>query len=404
EIDWMAEGGAMLAEDLLGYPGVGLQRANIFLADPDQQLNRWTEGDAKSYYGQGYLLNRYIFDRLGPEFYHQLSTAPETGLAAVDAIAAQNGVDTSGIDIWLDWLAAQAIQDIENVPEQYRLNLEGLVSPLMTPLNAFSVELDETVNQFAADYYRFEGDDGYTVRFEGAGSVPVIGESAASGSKMWISDRANFRHMRLTRSLDLRDLETATLEYDVYHEIESGYDFAYVFASQDGGETWDSLTASGMQGPDPDDDPSNSALSDRFYTGKSDGWVRERIDLSAYAGQEIMIRFAYITDLIYTEGGIAFDNIAVPEIGFYDDAETVKEGWEAEGFELTTSTIPQNWYLQLITYSDGLPKVRRLPMPSGNEVEFFISPSEVEDGAILIVSASAPKTLHPARYKLDISG
>jgi hypothetical protein len=218
EIDWMAEGSAMLAEDLVGYPGVGQRRANLYLANPDQQLNRWPEESATTYYGQGYLLNRYIFDQLGSEFYHRLSSRPEAGLRAIDAVAEEYGTGESGIDIWLDWLVAQAIHDQEGAAERFRFTLDGLDIAAMTALDSFPVELEETVGQFAADYYQIKGDDDLTIRFEGSTFVPVMGEPAASGDTMWVSDRANFRHMTLTRALDLRNEVSAALEYDVFHD------------------------------------------------------------------------------------------------------------------------------------------------------------------------------------------
>jgi immune inhibitor A len=403
EIDWAAEGAAMLAEDLLGYPGVGLRRANMFLSEPDQQLNRWTDEDAKPHYGQGYLLSRYIFDRLGSELYLQLSSTPETGLGAIDTIAKENDLEISGIDIWLDWLAALAIHDRDNLPDRYAIELDGLDVVAMTGLNDLPVKMEETVSQFAADYYLIEGGQNLAISFEGNSFVPVIGQPAASGDQMWLSDRANFRHMQLTRSFDLRDVESAALEYSVYHDIEAGYDFAYLFVSEDGGQNWLPLLAENMKGLDPEDDPSNSALTDRFYSDQSDGWLEERVDLTPYAGQVIQVKIAYITDLIYTKGGIAFDNISVPEIGFYDDGESLAEGWETQGFERVTASIPQSWHLQLITFPDGNPVVQHLDLSPENTLELKIPASETPGDAILIVSATAPKTLLPAHYKLALS-
>jgi immune inhibitor A len=407
EIDWVAEGSAMLAEDLNGLAGVGLRRGNMFLTDPDQQLNSWTDGDATSYYGQGYLLNRYIYDRLGPAFYHQLTSNPETGLRAIDAVANENGLAFSGIDIWLDWLAALAVHDRDNVPEEYIFDLDGLDQVAMMLLDEFPVELEETVNQFAADYYQIVGDEDLTITFEGSSLVPILGTEAASGDQMWVSPRANLRHMHLTRPLDLRNVEAAALSYSVFHDIEAGYDYGYVLVSEDGGQSWDPLVASNMQGDDPSDDPSQSALTGRFYTGQSDGWVEEQIDLTPYAGKEILMRFAYVTDLIYTLGGLAIDNISVPEIGLYDDGEDFLAGWDAQGFERVTASIPQKWHLQLITFPEGSPeggpKVQLLELSTENELELELSAEEAAAGSILIVSASAPRTLEPAHYRLTVA-
>ena len=49
------------------------------------------------------------------------------------------------------------------------------------------------------------------------------------------------------------------------------------------------------------------------YTGVSDGWVDERIDLSAYAGSEIEIRFEYVTDTTLQKPDFAIDDVAITE-------------------------------------------------------------------------------------------
>jgi hypothetical protein len=270
-------------------------------------------------------------------------------------------------------------------------------------LDDLPVQLEETVNQFAADYYRLSNGEDLELGFEGSMLVPILGTTAASGDQMWFANRGNFRHMHLTRSFDLSDVETATLAYSVYHDIEAGFDFAYVFVSDDGGITWDPLVAPNMQGTDPADDPSQSALAERFYTGRSNGWRSEQIDLTPYSGKPTMIRVAYVTDLIHTQGGIAFDNISVPEIGFFDDGEQYMEGWKANGFERVTASIPQTWHLQLITFQGGKPKVQRLSLTPENTLAMEIPMDGSTDAPILIVSASAPMTLEPAHYRLSIT-
>ena len=80
DADWEVEGSAELAEELAGFPGSGISLANLFLSEPDQQLNGRSESDALTHYGQGYLLNRYIYDRFGAEFFRQFAASPKTGL------------------------------------------------------------------------------------------------------------------------------------------------------------------------------------------------------------------------------------------------------------------------------------------------------------------------------------
>jgi immune inhibitor A len=229
----------------------------------------------------------------------------------------------------------------------------------------------------------------------------LMDSEPASGHWMWAANRANYSHATLTRPVDLTGVDEATLNYHVYYDIETGYDFAYLFVSEDDGQTWQPLVAQNMAGPEAD--PSESALADRFYTDRSEQWLAEQVDLTPYAGQEILIRFAYVTDPILTMGGIAIDNIAIPEIAFYDDVETTSAGWTGLGFERLTAAIPQQWHLQLITFPGGIPQVETLPLSSEQTVSHLVDLAANDGEAILIVAASAPMTLEPAHYRLGIS-
>jgi hypothetical protein len=403
EEDWFVEGGAMLAEDLAGFSDIPQARGSLFLENPDQQLNSWTDGNTIPYYGQGYLVNRFLYDRLGKELYQQFIFNEEPGLAAVDAVAGANQLDLTGHQLWLDWLAAMALRDAADVPEEYRWEGPELGEIATTLVNNLPVSIETTVNQYAADYYELPSSGEVTIQFTGTPTVSLMGNEAMSGDHVWYAQRANDSNPRLTRAVDLREVSTAALEYQVYADIETGYDFAYVSASVDGGRTWQSLEADGMQGLAPEDDPSNSALTARFYTGRVGEWVRESIDLTPFAGQEILLRFEYVTDPILTFGGFALDDIAITEIGFLDDAESLDGGWLAEGFTRATTEVPQNWCLQLIRFdNDGRPSVERVAVPENGQWEHVYQAVAGERRPLLIVAASAPDTLEPGLYSLDI--
>ncbi len=403
DTDWETEGSAMLAEDLVGFQANAYSRANLFLSNPDQQLNSWTDGNTLPFYGQGYLMNRYIFDRLGPELYQQFATSPEAGLSAVDNVIAGMGGELTGERVWLDWLVALAIHDKEGIPDIYQIQADGVGTAASVPVVSFPTSFQETVHQNAADYFTLSGSGEVTVNFTGSAHVPVMDTAAASGEYMWYANRANFSHSRLTRAFDLTNVSQATLQYSVYHDIEYSYDYAYLFVSTDNGLTYQPLVAQHMQGLDPADNPSGLALTDRFYTGRSELWVQESVDLTPYAGQNILIRFAYLTDPILTFGGFAIDNIAVPEIGFYDDAETLEEGWEAEGFDRVTAVMPQQWFVLIVTQTDGIyTAVERYPLVGGESISHLLSLDASNGEAIVIVAASAPMTLELGQYQLSI--
>jgi immune inhibitor A len=400
--DWEVEGSAMLAEDLLGFPNDPIARGNQFLSNPDQQLNRWVDGNTLPYYGQGYVINRYIYNRLGPDLYRAFATHPDPGFQAIDAIAAENGLAFDGMTIFLDWLAALAIHTDENAPEMYRLR-DGLDTAASTGINNFPTSIDTTVSQYAADYYQLFGDGPVTLNFTGSNHTRLIEVLPISGAQMWLANRANYSSMRLTRQFDLSGVSSATLEYAVFHEIEIGYDFAYLTISTDGGQTWQPLVGERMQGEGPNDDPADAALTDRFYTGRSGDWVKEVVDLTPFAGQVVQIRFEYVTDPILTFGGLALDNVAIPEIGFYDDAES-DTGWVAEGFVRATGYVPQRWHVLLITYENGAPVVTPIELAEDNTATAEFSLSNAGGGRpFLIIAASSPKTLEPAHYQFELT-
>ena len=402
DVDWEVEGSAMLAQELAGHPGSVYRRGNDFLANPDQQLNRWTDGNTGPYYGMGYVLNRYIYDRLGPDLYREFATNPLDGLDAITAVAAANGLDLTGERLWQDWLAALALHRRPQRPEIYRLGEGQLDTVAMTPLTALSSQRAEMVHQYGADYYHLTGAGPVTLSFAGSRRVPLLGVPAASGDHFWYANRANYSHPQLALAIDLSGQESATLEYKVYHDIEHGYDFAYLSVSTDGGQTWQGLEAQQMQGLVETDDPGEEALTDRFYTGQSGGWLQETVDLAPYTGQEIMLRFSYVTDPILTYGGFAVDDISIPELGFYDGAETESALLQPDGFTRTTAALPQTWHLQLVTFPDGAPSVVTLPVDEAGAVTETVELDTGGGEAILIVSASAPYTLEEAAYRLDI--
>lgn len=404
EEDWFVEGAAMLAEDLSGFSTMPQARGSLFLQNPDQQLNSWTNLDTIPHYGQGYLLHRYLYDRLGEAAYRDYSIDPRPGLAAVDGVVTANGLSTTGEQLWLDWLATMALHDTADVTEPYRWLGPELEPVLTTAVDTLPANFDTTVEQFAADYYDLPSSGTVQLEFVGMPTISLLGSGVPSGEQIWYAQRANYSNPRLTRAFDLRGVTSATLNYLVYVDIERGYDFAYVAASRDGGQTWQALEAAGMQGLGPADDPSGSALARRFYTGRQQAWQAESIDLTPFAGQEILLRFEYVTDPILTFGGFALDDIAIPEIGFFDDAETDVGGWTAEGFARATDELPQAWRLQLITFdADGQPTVAALAVDEDGRLTTTYQALPGVRRPILIVASAVPETLQTAAYTLGVS-
>ena len=402
--DWFIEGAATLAQDLTGFSESPQERGSLFLQNPDQQLNSWSDEDTIPHYGQGYLVNRFFYDRLGPEVYRAYATSPVAGLSALDAVAAAQGLDLTGDGLWLDWLVSMAVHDNPDAPERYRWDGPELEPVAATEVRNIPATFETTVAQYAADYYELPSSGSFQIDFAGAPTVSLLGAAAPSGEHVWVAQRANDSNPRLTRAVDLRNVDAATLTYRVFTDIERGYDFAYVAVSTDGGQVWQPLVAEHMQGLNPADDPSDSALAERFYSGRTRAWVDESIDLSPFAGQEILLRFEYVTDLILSYAGLALDDIAIEAIGFRDDAETLDGGWAAEGFARATAALPQQWHLQLVTFDDDeQPTVERIPVGADGRVTFTFEAVAGGRRPMLIIAATAPDTLEAATYSLLIT-
>jgi len=402
--DWEVEGTATVSQLISGDTSGPRFRADAYVENTDLQLNAWTQGNSNPHYGKGYVYSRYLLDRFGLDFYSAWVQHPDRAFFAIDAVLDQFAYDFSALDVWQEFQAAVALIGIPGAPPPFSFSADfASASPATTPINKFPSVAADTVSQFGFDIYRIYASTPVELIFRGTTKVPVLeGVAPASGEHFWWSGRANQSDMSLTRLVDLTGVSSATLEYSVYYSLEKGFDFAYVLVSTDGGITWQALTTENMQGEDPADNLGGFALTERFYTGRGREWIQEQVDLSAYAGQEILLRFHYITDAIFTAPGLALDNIAIPEIGFFDDAESLAAGWTTSGFLRVNAHVPQEFQVTLVTFgADGTPVVEKIPIGEDNTAVFTASISVERAEGYLIVGAVNPLLLTPAAYEIE---
>jgi hypothetical protein len=130
--------------------------------------------------------------------------------------------------------------------------------------------------------------------------------------------------------------------------------------------------------------------------------VQERIDLTPFTGGKVLLRFEYVTDDAIHNDGFVVDDIAVPELGWSDDAET-DGGWHAEGFRRTDNVLPQEFFVQIAEVDDsGAVSVRSLslgPDRSGETVIETTGSSASE--TVVIVSPSTLGTHQPSWFTLS---
>ncbi|HWY37513.1 MAG TPA: M14 family zinc carboxypeptidase, partial [Bacteroidia bacterium] len=109
-----------------------------------------------------------------------------------------------------------------------------------------------------------------------------------------------------TNTISLGSAVAAYLEYYARWEIEKNYDYAEVQISTNNGTSYTPLCARYTH-----DGNSNQDNGKPLYDGFQRVWVKERIDLSAYLGQNIKLRFNMVADGAVDYDGFYFDDITV---------------------------------------------------------------------------------------------
>ncbi len=392
ESAWVNEGLSEFAAALVSGRGGAF---GAFLDRPDTQLNAWAAiGGSVRHYQASSLFFEYLIEQTGAEV-ADLASRPENSVEGVVAFLEESGSDRTFAEIVADWAAANFV-DASSGPYGYA---EIDVSTPTTDDADASGE--GTVSQFAADYIQIragEFQSGVEFAFDGATDIPVLAAQADANGAFWWSGRGDNIDSMLTRELDLTGVAEATLTFDTWFDIERWFDYAHVAVSEDGGATWETLEGRRTT----TDDPLDVAYGPG-YTGSTDSWVQERIDLTEYAGTIIQLRFEYITDTALQQPGFAIDNIAVPEIGFLDDAERDVGGWHREGFRLLEEQLEQTFEMRLITL-DSPPDVQSIALGDGNRASVELPGLGIEyQSAVIVVVATTEGTTEPASYRYQVT-
>jgi hypothetical protein len=266
----------------------------------------------------------------------------------------------------------------------------------------YPVSESTTVHQYGTDYIELEGDEPVVLRFTGSTQVGLVDTAAHSGNYAWWSNRGDDSNMRLTRAFDLSEASGATLEFWVWYDIEDDWDYAYVEASTDGGQSWQILQTPSGTDSNPNGSSFGWAYTGHSGNGRAPEWVMERVDLSVYIGQEVLVRFEYITDDAVNKPGLLLDDVSIPEIGYSTDFEVDDGGWESAGFIRHANVLSQRWIVQVVLFGDET-RVERLELSDDQKGEWTIPLGSASAyRAIIAVSAMAPVTTELGSYSYEI--
>jgi immune inhibitor A len=412
---WVDEGLSELSSFISGY-GVGFHDYS-YVEDPDIQLTDLPEDDVVPHYGASFLFFNYFLNRFGEESTRLLVRSELDGLASVDQFLVDQqisdpltGSPIRADDVFADWTLATYLMDESVADGRYTL-ANYPHAPQTTATETFRqcpLEVQtRDVSQYGVDYYQITCRGDFTLHFEGSTQVAILPTDPRSGSYYFWSNRGEESDTTLTRAFDFSKHNGAlTFSYSTWYDLEQDYDYAYLEVSTDGGKTWKILnTPSGTA-----DNPAGSSYG-WGYNGKSGNsivsgnqvshWITETVDLSAYAGKKVLLRFEYITDAAVNGEGLVLDDLSIPEIGYTTDLETDDGGWQADGFVRIQNVLPQTYRLAIIRFGKEI-TVEKFILDGNNQLDIPLSIRNDVDEIVLVVSGTAPFSRQKTGYRFEL--
>jgi hypothetical protein len=326
---------------------------------PENSLNLWGEGGNPNAvladYGNAYSFTLFLFDRYGLDIISRLHNDGDLqGLPSLDAALEAEGVHDM-YRVLHDYQTMVLVDKI--VGDSRRGVMLGVPkSRVTTPSLRSTVNLaNPTANATpgaapnGADYVPLQNASGQVLRgrdlqslsFRGATTLPPLplawtivtdDPDRAGNPVLWSGNASNLDATAVTSvTVPAGD---PTLRLLAKYGAEFGFDYGYVVVSTDGGGTYTPIagdkTVAGPLGP--------------AINGTTTGFEPHTYDLSAYAGQSVLLGFRYVSDGSVNEGGWLIDDINV-------GSTTVSDGSSLEPFDSPTEIKPisvHNWNIRLI--------------------------------------------------------
>lgn len=395
EDTWVNEGLSEIAAELAGFVR---SATSAFMEEPSTSLTDWPQDITVSAanYGAANLFFEFLSAHYGGyEMLRVVAQNEEDGLASIDSSLTQLGFDVTADDVFADWLIANYLS-----AEQGAYSYKKLTdTPIKNLYKQAPSSISHDIQAFGADYYVTSTEsDRINIVFTGEPETSLIGVPAHSGKTCWWTNHGDSIDSKLTRVIDLTSVDSATLRYWTFYDIEEFWDYAYVMVSTDEGATWDILSTNSTTDLDPNGNAYGSGL-----TGATAGWVQDFVDLSDYAGKELLLRFEYITDDAVSSKGACFDDFEIPEINWSDDSSNIG-GWISDGFVLAEKSVPTQYLIQVIHEKNiGEPVVYQIPVDSTAVGSLTVKGVGKDDFIIMIISAVNRHSTIPTDYTLSIS-
>ncbi len=387
EETWLDEGLSQLTEHLAGFDTFDV---SDYLNAPSLPLTQWGVVDVYAHYGASALFMIYFYEQLGEQAVYDLAHHPANGMASVAAVLALHQPERSLEQFLGDWAVANFVRD-SGWGRSYAYEYQFRLPRHDQRITAVPFSETHELPQYGVRYIELPAGE-YQLSFAGDTLVDLA-DAPPTGRQVWLAPAADNAESHLTKRFDLRQIPTATLTFDIWYDLEEDYDFAYLLVSNDNGQTWQLLD------PGPLAEWGSYGLG---LTGQSEGWQPLEIPLDAFTGQEILFRWAMLSDGGIMERGVAVDNIALPELGYLDTVEqevALPQESIAAGFAPLATSVPQNWSVQLLVYEGSHGRVESLPLDGRNQGQWSLN---LPEGGTLVIMPQAPLTQDTAVYWLAL--
>lgn len=343
EESWINEGMSTFSEYLGGY-GHDNGSINFYLDHPENSLVYWddhlnaeTGPETIADYGQVYLFTLYMNDKLGREFIRDLALNKAQGIDSINEVLKAHGSKLDFTKLYQNFITALAL-DADNIANGVynfdSIDLRDLAVDKNGTKRGITVNYEkalqfekEGVPAWGGDFKALDFKDKISsISFEGNDFIPTQWKSVtdplgADNQVLW-GNEGDEADNTLIFGADLSSTDKATLIFDNFIDIEEQWDFGVVQVSTDGGKTWNSLSNDNTRSDVVDEGYPKIKANLPGFTGYYEEWQKEIFNLSAYAGQKILVSFRYLTDWGYNDTGWFIDNIEIPEIGYFNDGSS----------------------------------------------------------------------------------
>lgn len=385
ELSWVNEGCSVLAEWICGY---GFPSGHI----SEYIINWWSTSlvfwqGTLADYGVVFLWTFYLWEHYGgDDLIYDLVQEQANGIEGWSKVLELHDSEKTFDEIFQDWAIANYLDGDGLYGYDHGLDLpsddtEGWSIPFTLynwehlnptffdtqvqhyPNVGFNYPYGSSIPYVAnyVEFYKVGEPHELTIDFDGDDFCGVM---AHEGEYKWHSGGDAWAWYRLGRTFNIPTTGTTTLNFWSLFEIELDWDYGYVEVHDIDTDQW--YTLQGIKsvedvganyGTDnencPDEvEPTTYYDAGRWYgfTGSSNGWYEESMDLSMFAGHEIELFFTYWTDPFTLEAGWYIDEISITGDGFSftDNVEDGDDGWIYNGWERNNALYDNDFKVNFI--------------------------------------------------------